>query len=611
MKTLQIPFYLFVFALFLSFSCSEKTKDSTPQDVLDKKIRSVEYGLINPVFLKGDEPFNIQERMNHYGVPGVSIAVINNFEIEWARSYGIMDSSSKEPVTNETLFQAGSISKPVAAYGALRMVEEGKVELEEPINDYLSTWKIPDNEFTEKEQVTLGKIVSHTAGLTIHGFPGYTIDSEVPELVKVLDGESPANTGPIRVFRAPGEAFKYSGGGYTIMQQMVIDQYGKPYPEIMQELVLGPIGMGNSTYEQPLPPKKLQMAATGYLPDGTMTEGKRHTYPEMAAAGLWTTATDLANFAIDLQLSIKGERNQVLSTQMAQDMTTPYKEDFIGLGIFLEDKSGDAYFNHGGWDEGFSSYMVAHRDKGYGVVVLTNSNHPAFISELVRGVARVYDWPNYLPEEYEPLEIAEGEFDQILGRFKYDNSEIVTVFRKDEKLFMNYLFQDPTRLFKISESDFTRRERTAKVRFAVNPEDDKLYLTFPPDDGGELEFKHPKMMGEEMLPLEMLMAGNHEEGEKGFLALQEEDPEDWAINEGRLNRLGYERMWDGNTELAISIFKVNVALYPESSNTYDSLGEAYMENGDNELAIKNYQISLEMDPSNDNARKMLEKLGAA
>ncbi len=570
----------------------------------------MENSLAYPSSIKGVDPFNIQQRMNHYGVPGVSIAVIKDFKIDWAKSYGIMDSSTKEAVSIETLFQAGSISKPVAAYGALKAVQDAKVDLKSPINDYLTSWKIPENKFTEEMPVSLDLILSHTAGLTVHGFPGYNVEAEIPSLTSILNGEKPSNTGAIRVFKTPGEGYKYSGGGYTVMQQMMIDQYGSSYPVLMEELVLGPLEMSNSTYSQPLPPEKLKMAATGYLPNGTMTDGKRHTYPEMAAAGLWTTATDLAKFAIDIQLSIKGERNLVLSQEMASKFTSPFIEDFVGLGIFLENKKDDIYFNHSGWDEGFSSYMVAHRDKGHGVVILTNSNHPAFIDELVRAVARVYNWSNYLAPVYEPQEISAQKFEEVVGRYKYDDNEVATIYREDDALYMKYLFQDPERLYRISDKDFIRKERTAKVRFAINPDNEVLYLTFPNEDQ-VLEFKHPKMDPEEILPIEHFIAGNYDDGEKDFLSLKEKDPENPAVGEERLNSMGYQQLWDGNTELAISIFKVNVALYPESANTYDSLGEAYMKNGDKELAIKNYRISLELNPSNKNAENMLKELEAA
>jgi CubicO group peptidase (beta-lactamase class C family) len=201
-------------------------------------------------------------------------------------------------------------------------VEEGKISLDSNVNNYLKSWKLPDNEFTKNKKVALKHLLSHTGGLTVHGFLGYSPDLPVPSLLQVLDGEQPANSPAIRVDKVPDESFRYSGGGYTIMQQMLIDIEGKDFPSITKEKVLQPLGMIHSTYQQPLPPDLLKLAATGYLPDGSMTKGKRHTYPEMAAAGLWTTAEDLALFAIDIQKSLKGEGG-VLSKTMVEKMLTP------------------------------------------------------------------------------------------------------------------------------------------------------------------------------------------------------------------------------------------------------------------------------------------------
>ncbi len=202
-------------------------------------------------------------------------------------------------------------------------------------------------------------MLSHTGGLTVHGFPGYSPDLPVPTTVQVLDGLPPANSAAVRVDKMPEESFRYSGGGYTIMQQMLVDVEGKPFPEILKEKVLAPLHMNNSTYDQPLQATQLKMAATGYLPDGTMTKGKRHTYPEMAAAGLWTTAEDLATFTINIQKTMQGDSGKVLSKVMTDKMLTPFVADFIGLGLFLNKRKEDIYFGHGGWDEGFSSEMVA------------------------------------------------------------------------------------------------------------------------------------------------------------------------------------------------------------------------------------------------------------
>jgi CubicO group peptidase (beta-lactamase class C family) len=266
--------------------------------------------LLPPVLVKGAKAWTIEERLRHHQAPGVSIAVIKNFKVEWAGGYGVRDAETREPVTTETLFQAGSISKPVAAMAALKKVEQGRLALDEDVNLKLVSWKLPENELTAKRKVTLANLLSHTAGLTVHGFPGYAADEPLPNVAQVLDGAAPANTAPVRVDLEPGTRFRYSGGGTTIAQLMLTDTERKPFPEIARETVLAPLGMTDSTYEQPLPPARARRAAAGHHADGRPVPGKFHVYPEMAAAGLWTTPTDLARFGIEVQLSLQGKSNR-------------------------------------------------------------------------------------------------------------------------------------------------------------------------------------------------------------------------------------------------------------------------------------------------------------
>jgi CubicO group peptidase (beta-lactamase class C family) len=584
------------------------TPTDTPQGDLSEIIQGVETRLSPRVHIKDDSLWTIEQRMTHYGVPGVAIAVIHNNKIEWSKTYGVADKESKEPVTARTLFQAGSISKPVAAYGALKFVQAGTINMDETVNNYLRSWQLPDNEFTKEKKVSIKHLLTHTGGLTVHGFWGYSPDLPVPSLLQVLNGEAPANSPPIRVDKMPGESWRYSGGGYTIMQQMLIDIDGKSFPDIMKEQVLAPLGMINSTYSQPLPSDKLLLAASGYLPDGTMTKGKRHTYPEMAAAGLWTTAEDLARFAIDVQKTLKGESEKVLSQNSVTQLLTPSAvADHMGLGLFLDKHDNDLYFGHGGWDEGFSSNMVAHKDKGYGVVVLTNSNHPDFIDELIRAVALTYRWDSYVPT-YEKTKLEEADILKILGRYAYNSDEVVRVYREGDRVFSTYLrFAQPMELFKISDSTFVRKEREARVQFKTNPADGNFYLTFL-EKGKPVEFTHPKMEPGAKVPYEWLLEGDYQKALEAYTGLKKSNAEDASVQEQSLNQSGYDLLSSGQTKEAVALFKINIQLYPTSANVYDSYAEACMKNGDNGLAIVNYKKSLALNPDNEGAKKRLEEL---
>jgi len=571
-------------------------------------IKKVETSLMPEVYLVGDSTWTLEDRMAHYGVPGVSIAVIKDNQIVWAKSYGVMDKETKQPVTAQTLFQAGSISKPVAAYGALSVVESGKINLDENVNTYLTSWQLPDNEFTKDKKVALKHLLSHTGGLTVHGFWGYSPDLPVPTLIQVLNGEAPANSDPIRVDKKPEESFRYSGGGYCVMQQMLMDVEGKPFPQILNERVLTPLEMKSSTYDQPLHEPQLSLAATGYLPDGTMTKGKRHTYPEMAAAGLWTTAEDLARFAIDIQNTVSGKSAKVLKQPMVTTILTPFVADFIGLGIFIEKHKDDVYFGHGGWDEGFSSQLVAHRDKGYGVVVLTNSNHPAFIEELIRSVSFTYYWSNFLAV-HKKMEMDTAVFKQITGRYRNTSDGLIRIYNEGDQLYRTYLRGEPMELFKISDSTYISRERDQIIQFKTNPVDGKMNVLLYNNEGEQpATFEHPKLSEADLVPYEYLLAGDFDKALAGYKALLKADAKDESINEDNLNRQGYDLLQSGKNKLALDVFKINTLLYPASANVYDSYAEACMKNGDTRLAIVNYKKSLSLNPDNPNAVKMLSEL---
>lgn len=598
----KILVFLYIFP-FASFSVS-LAQSSPETSGADSRLKRVEQGLLPAVLVKGDPSWSIEERMKHYKVPGLSVAVINNHKIDWARSYGVTDIEIGEPVTTETLFQAGSISKPVAAMVALKKVEQGKLTLDENINNKLTSWKLPDNEFTAKKKVTLANLLSHTGGLTVHGFPGYAINEKIPTLQQVLDGAEPANTAPVRVDMEPGTKFRYSGGGTTIAQLAIMDIEKKPFPQIASDTVLKPLNMTNSTYSQPLPNDWRKKAASGHRPDGKLVEGKIHIYPEMQAAGLWTTPTDLAKFAIEVQLSVAGRSNKVLSKEMTEKMVTPFMEE-VGLGFFVEKHGKALYFGHGGADEGFRAELLVNKDKGYGAVVMANSDNGQILREVLRGVAREYGWDEFLPAAHEIVTIDSTKLDEYVGRFQVNPDRVLTVTKVDSRLYAEPTEAPRVELLPLSEISFVRRDQNIQYTFVKNTAGrvDSIQIRFP---GGASQAM--RIFGDTQIPYEMLMAGKAVEALEGYRRIKKEKPDANVIAEARLNTLGYTLMRQNKLPEAIAIFKVNVELYPNSWNVYDSLGEAYMANGDKELAITNYKKSLELNPKNSGGVQMLKKL---
>ncbi|MGE7774109.1 serine hydrolase domain-containing protein [Chitinophaga sp. NPDC101104] len=387
--------------------------------------RRVENSLSPWVTFEGQQPlrFNIEDRLKALEIPGVSVAVIRNYKVEWAKGYGYADKEEKRPVTTETLFQAASISKSLNGVAILKLVQDGKLKLDEDINTYLKTWHPDPNKGT----ITLAHLLSHTAGLTIHGFPGYETTDKLPTPEQVLLGKKPANTSEVKPFAAPGEKMQYSGGGTVVTQLILQTVTGEPYERYLQREVLNPMGMTQSFFNQPPPADKAALLATAYERDGKPVKGKYHVYPEQGAAGLWTNPTDLAKYIIETQLSKEGKSAKVLSQTMTQKRLTPYLDKSSGLGIFL--KFNDRWFNHNGGNWGFASMYYGTMEGGNGFVIMTNCNNYLIMDEIAKAVAEVYGWKDFQIAENYPLlqSIPDSLMAKYTGQFRSEsgNTNIV------------------------------------------------------------------------------------------------------------------------------------------------------------------------------------------
>ena len=336
----------------------------------------------------------VAELMEEFGVPGVSVAVIQDFKIHWAKAYGVADVETGQLVDIETMFQAASISKPVAAMGVLRAVQDGLFSLDDDINDILDSWTLDGREFTRNRPVTPRTLTSHTSGLGDgFGFPGYDPEQPLPTTVQILEGHELSNVGSVFMEREPLTFYEYSGGGVTVMELALSDVRRRPFVDVLQEGVLAPIGMTRSSYAQPISPEHNQNAARAHDNNGESRGPKWHVYPEHAAAGLWTTPTDLARLIIEVQRSASGESNRVLSQSMIQEMLNPVGVGPFAVG-FTVSKIGEGwYFSHGGSNWGFRALMLAHKVKGYGLVVMTNADQGStVINEISRRIQYTYNW---------------------------------------------------------------------------------------------------------------------------------------------------------------------------------------------------------------------------
>jgi CubicO group peptidase (beta-lactamase class C family) len=385
---------------------------------------------------RGAAPIPLADLMAQQGVPGVSVAVIHDGALEWARGYGVREAGQPDPVTPDTLFQVCSISKPVTAVAVLRLAQEGRLDLDEDVNRYLRSWSVPANGDWQP-RVTLRQLLCHGAGMTVHGFPGYGADAPRPTLRQVLDGAPPANTPPVRVNAVPGTQFRYAGGGISIVQQVLMDVTGLPFAQLMRELVLDPLEMDHSTYEQPLPANRQDGAATGHRSEGAPVAGKWHVYPEQAAAGLWTTPADLARLAIDIQQAPAGAPGTLLRPDMVARMLTPQVEEHIGLGFFLEGQGLNQRFAHGGDNEGFKANFLAFSQRGEGVIVTTNGDLGWIVcDDLTRTVWREYSWPDFPGAPQVRVAFDAAQAAACAGRYELQPGYTLEVTLRDGALYL-------------------------------------------------------------------------------------------------------------------------------------------------------------------------------
>jgi CubicO group peptidase (beta-lactamase class C family) len=353
------------------------------------------------------DPAVVEALMKQFNVPGVSIAIIRDFKIAATYTYGVADAESDAKVTPDTMFQAASISKPVAAMVSLKAVQNGLFTLDQDVNTILKSWKMPDSTFTSDRPVTPRSLMSHTSGTGDgFGFPGYAPGAPLPTVPQILDGQAPSNVRKVRLERPPMKGFKYSGGAVIIEQLALSDAVGKPFDEIARDWVLNPIGMTNSTYEQPLPASREKQAAHAHNRTGARMGDPWHVYPERAAAGLWTTPTDLAKFAIEVQLAVLGRSARVLSQATALEMITPVGVGPYAVGFTIQKEGEGWYFSHGGSNWGFQCGLTAHRLHGYGAAIMTNSDSGgALVRELTKLIQQQYAWDAVdqpIPRTYGP-----------------------------------------------------------------------------------------------------------------------------------------------------------------------------------------------------------------
>lgn len=478
---------MFRFALFaISFSsailciCPQQSygenmflNNSVNQSQIEERIRLVENGLLPAIAIAGlpVSKTTLDQQMKQYGVPAVSIAVINDGKIEWAKSYGVLEANTNRTAQISSLFQAGSVSKPVASFGALSLVQKKTLDLNEDVNQQLISWKVPENEHTELKKVTLKHLLSHTSGFNVIGFDGYRQNEKVPSLMDMLNGSSPANNSPMKVEFKPGERMSYSGGGYTVMQQLVEDNTNVSFADFMDISVFKPLEMTRSTMSYPLPSYLSKDAAFAHPANGLPMEGGYKTYPESAAAGLWSTPIDISKWLVHIQNSLSDDfQSSILSKDTLNLMLTPHIAPY-GLGPVVNGDGKDIDFSHKGRTDGFACGFVAFPFLGKGIVVMINSdNGSCLVDEIIRGVSEVYEWPSYKTSWRKEIPISKKDLKGCPGRYgtgqeKNDIYDVV-VSEENGELFVRFGYASiPYKLHKAEENKFFLIETGFEVLF--------------------------------------------------------------------------------------------------------------------------------------------------
>lgn len=444
------------------------TSTEVPASSLQARINRVEQGLSTRIVVKGSpqSKMALQERMAFHQVPAVSIALIDHGQIAWTRAYGMADDARQQPATPTTLFQAGSISKPLTALAALHLVEQGKLSLDDDANSQLASWQIPQNAFTRAGTINLRRLLNHSAGVTGHGYFGYVPGQPLPTLLQVLDGIAPANSEPVRVDIAPGSTWRYSGGGYSIVQLMVTEASQQPFDQYLKATVLQPLGMTRSTFAATLPEGWSEQTSTAHDGSGQAIAGRWRRFSESAAAGLWTTPSDLAQVVLEVQRAEAGESDRILSRDMVSTMLTRGLGDY-GLGFFVEDLGDRTSFSHSGGTPGFRSQLYGYTRSGQGVVVMTNSdNGAALIDEILCSIATEYGWPEFRVIEKTALPADAATNALLTGDYRLLDAPAHVVAEGERLYFQSNLFgAGRMELFREAENAFFMTAQDMILRF--------------------------------------------------------------------------------------------------------------------------------------------------
>lgn len=577
---------LFILALQIcnNYSAAQSTNPAPRHlDTAKDRQEAVEENLLAETWVDG-HAFGLKERMRILDVPGVSVAVIHNGQLDWAAGYGVRDETSGLPVTTDTLFQAASISKPVSALAVMRMVQEGSIELDTPIERYLNSFKLPESNFTGK--VTPRRILNHTAGLNVSGFAGYQVGEPIPTAPDLLAGKG--NSDQLQQTERAGSRYRYSGGGSTLLQVAMSDITKQDFNSIVQERVLHPLNMNRSTYEQPLSMESWPNHSAAHDYAGRRITGGFHVYPEQFPAGLWTTPTDLAKFVLEIQQVADGQNGKILTPKSGKEMLTPVF-DRPALGLFIREFNGEQWFEHSGSNQGFKCDFRASFKGGNGVIVMTNSETGyELCQDIIRAVATVYGWPDMINEPLEEKPISTDQLKRYTGDYAYSPDEVAFITMEGERLMVQQLPYPKMPLAPLGNHRFQIIGTEFHIDFATHTSGvpESLSMSFAPKQHAK------RMTTKESWPVQDLVLGKADKAVSRYRKIYEADPQSPLVTCDRLVQLSNSILKFNQPEVAQRLSEYISELYPQKAVAWDALGQAYSMRGKINEVTKAYQECL-------------------
>lgn len=557
--------------------------------------------------------------LKHYKVPGLSFAVVDNYQVVYSHTAGLKETGTQNKIDSNTAFSTASISKPVTATIVAMLAEQGKLELDAPVSQYLRRWSIPTSQFTQNKPITFRHLLTHTAGTSQGGFADFNLGDDIPTPIESLNGIKLLRyNSPISVNFTPESDWEYSGGGYVIAQIAIEDITGKSLQQLAEDMIFTPLNMQHTTMFQNGHPKFLSNVAKAHDGNQKVMKDGIIICPQIAPSGMWSTAIDMAKFTIEYQKALAGKPTKVISKWVAEATTKVHSLKKVGgwsAGwMRMEAKGNLDWFSHGGSNTGTGGHVMSTMQGGKGIIVFINASTPQrnpAIDALIDSIISVMNWRQTVDSSQSTPD--KNLITKILGRYLSPFDQIITIKKQDDNLIYSNPLQIGDgnfqgKMFYQGEGKFALENNSNLFGIENSPKDKQTYLTVYRAGTSLKDFAMRKLAYNEVLPFEIAETQSKLKTIEAYKAWQKQRPQSKMLATNTLNRAGYMALAQKKFNTAINYFSVYTALYPEDANAFDSLAEAYMTKGDTQLAITYYKKSLSLDSQNQNAIDMLRKL---